>query len=98
MSLDLHEQASSVDDWKSLLEFARVLRADKEDEGRKERLNPSPPYGPGLNGWENQTIEDFLDAAIRWAESTSFGETQGLSSTNPWAQFAAFLYCGKIYE
>ena len=74
------------------------LRADEEDEGIKERVNPSSPYGPGVNGWENQTTEAFLDAAIRWAESTSFGETQELPPTNPWAEFAAFLYCGKIYE
>ena len=48
-------------------------------------------------GWENSTMEDFLESATAWAESTNFGENQGLSG-NPWRQFAAFLYCGKIYE
>ena len=93
----LHEQADAVCDEHTLLEFVRALTADREDEITKEALSPSSPYGPGANGWENARIEDFLDAASRWAHSTNFGQTRGLSG-NPWRQFAAFLYCGKIYE
>jgi len=95
--MELHEQADAVTDWHSLLAFARALVADREDDIAKEKQSASPRFGPGANGWENGSIEAFLDAAIRWAESTVFGETQGLSG-NPWRQFAAFLYCGKIYE
>jgi hypothetical protein len=95
--MELHEQADAVSDWRTLLAFARALIADREEEVAKEKESPSSPYGPGANGWENGRIEDFLEAATRWAESTRFGETQGLSG-NPWRQFAAFLYCGKIYE
>jgi hypothetical protein len=69
----------------------------REDEVAKEYISPSSPYGPGTNGWENGTIEAYLNAASAWAESTTFGEAQGLSG-NPWRQFAASLYCGKIYE
>ena len=81
-----------------LLEFVRALIADRENEVAKGAQSPSPRYGPGADGWENGTIEDFLDAASRWAESTNFGERQGLSDANPWRQFAGFLYCGKFYE
>ena len=46
-------------------------------------------------GWNNVTIEDFLEAALAWAQSTGMGASQGEPS---WQAFAAFLYCGKSYE
>ena len=95
--MELDERADAVCDERSLLDFVRALIADREDEVAKEAVSPSSPYGPGANGWENTRIEDFLGAASSWAESTNFGQTQGLAG-NPWRQFAAFLYCGKIYE
>jgi hypothetical protein len=95
--VELHEQADAVCDERTLLDFIRALVADPEDEVAKEARSPSSPYGPGANGWQNIKIEHFLEAASRWAESTNFGQTQGLSG-NHWRQFAAFLYCGKIYE
>jgi hypothetical protein len=97
-NMELHEQADAVHDGHTLLEFVKALVADREDELAKEPLSPSSPNGAGANGWQNGTIEGFLSAASAWAESTKFGKTQGLSDTNPWRQFAAFLYCGKIYE
>ena len=96
--MELDERADAVHDGHTLLEFVKALIADRQDELAKESRSPPSPYGAGANGWENGTIEGFLGAASAWAESTSFGETQGLSDTNPWRQFAAFLYCGKIYE
>jgi len=96
--MELHEQADEVYDQRTLLEFVAALIADRDDEVAKEVRTPSSPYGAGANGWENGTIEAFLDAGRRWAESTNFGETQGLSGANPWRQFASFLCCGKIYE
>jgi hypothetical protein len=96
--MPLHEQASSVFDQESFLAFIRSLVADRKDEVLKERAKPSTPRGPGANGWENDTIEGFLDAAVSWAEDSQFGKSQGLSEGNPWCQFAVFLYCGKIYE
>lgn len=58
----------------------------------------SSPYGPDAGGWENISIESFLEAALAWAESTNFGASQGLSDSNLWQKFAVFLYVGKIYE
>jgi hypothetical protein len=95
--MELHEQVDAVCDERTLLDFIGALVADLKDEVMKEAYSPSSPHGPGLNGWENDKIEDFLEAASRWAASTEFGKMQGLSG-NPWRQFAAFLYCGKIYE
>jgi hypothetical protein len=96
--MELHELADAVDDGNTLLVFIKALIADRDDAVAKELRSPSPPYSAGANGWQNSTIEEFLASASAWAESTNFGSTQGLPNTNPWRQFAAFLYCGKIYE
>lgn len=83
---------------RSFLVFARVLAADRAASADQENGSSSPPYVPDANGWENTTIESFLESAIAWAEASDFGLTQGLSSSNPWQQCAVFLYCGKVYE
>jgi hypothetical protein len=87
-----------VTDRESFLAFVRALIADREDEVAKERLRPISPWGPGANGWENGTIEAYLEAALSWAEATGVGEAQGLPAKPSWKAFAVFLYCGKIYE
>jgi hypothetical protein len=91
---DLLEQ---VTDRESFLAFVHALIMDRENEVAKERVQGSP-WGPGPNGWQNGSIEQFLDAAARWAEATNMGQTQGLPEEPSWRAFAAFLYCGKIYE
>lgn len=80
--MDLHEQLAEVMDATTFLAFVHALAADKR----------------ASNDWENTSVETFLEAAIAWAEGSEFGIRQGLSPSNPWAQFATFLYCGKIYE
>ncbi len=96
MSLDM--ALEKVTNSETLLVFVRLLAQDKEDESTKESLSPSSPFCAGANGWQNGTIEAFLNAASDWAESTNFGLSQGIAPSNPWKQFAVFLYCGKIYE
>lgn len=95
--MTLDDFLEKVKDQESFLEFARALQADKEDETIKEKAKPSSPYGAGCNGWENSSIEGFLEAAIAWAEDSNFGENFQIED-NPWKKFALFLYCGKIYE
>jgi hypothetical protein len=92
---DLLERVNSEE---SLLAFIAALAKDRRDAVAAEKSNPSSPYGPDSGGWENTSIEDFLEAAAAWAESTNFGLTQGLSVDNAWKRFAVFLYLGKIYE
>jgi hypothetical protein len=87
-----------VVDQATFLAFARALQADREAAFELERKSDTDPYGPGAGGWENVTIESFLERAIAWAKDSRFGASQGLSSANPWKQFAVFLYAGKIYE
>ncbi|AEF21569.1 DUF7660 family protein [Pseudomonas fulva] len=82
-NMELHELLDRVEDSATFLEFARALEKDK---------------AANSGEWQNTTIEDFLESAISWAQSSDFGLRQGLEPSNPWQQFAVFLYCGKIYE
>ena len=88
----------AVHDRESFLEFVRALAEDRRASVAAEREAPSSPYGPQAGGWENLTIEDFLEAAVAWAESSGMGESQGLPPGPSWQAFASFLFCGKIYE
>ncbi len=88
----------AVHDRESFLAFVGALAADRRASAAAERVAPSKPYSPAAGGWENVTIEGFLEAALAWAESTGRGESQGLPAAPTWRGFATFLYCGKIYE
>ncbi|MBC3875094.1 DUF7660 family protein [Undibacterium flavidum] len=96
MAEKLNELLDAVTDGPSFLAFVAELRSDRELEVQSHK--EVDDFGRGSNGWENHTIESFLEAASAWAESSDFGLKQGLSAANPWRQFAVFLYCGKIYE
>ncbi|WP_050547515.1 MULTISPECIES: DUF7660 family protein [Pseudomonas] len=84
--MELHDILDQVNDDQTFLRFARALMADRAGASSDSM------------DWENNTIEGFLENAIAWAEDTDFGIRQGLEQSNPWQQFAVFLYCGKIYE
>ncbi|MFZ6687685.1 DUF7660 family protein [Undibacterium sp. SXout11W] len=92
--MKLIEQLELVQDEASFLEFIRALKTDREAEGIKS----DDLVGRGKNGWENHSIEDFLGAALSWAEDSNFGMNQGMDNAALWKRFAVFLYCGKIYE
>ena len=92
--MELHEQLETVSDVTTFLAFVRTLIKDREAEAG----HSIDDFGRGENGWENHTIEGFLEAALSWAESTNLGASQGMVDASPWKRFAVFLYCGKIYE
>jgi hypothetical protein len=85
-------------DSEEFLAFIAALAKDRRDAVVAEKENPSSAYGPDAGGWENTSIEDFLEAATAWAEDTNFGLAQGLVPDNHWKRFAVFLYSGKFYE
>ena len=80
--MDLNARLEVVTDRDSFLVFVRALIADRQTG----------------QGWESDSIEQFLDAAAAWAEDSQFGDSQGLREASPWKRFAVFLYCGKVYE
>lgn len=84
--MDLQPLLHQVHDPQTFLRFARALMADKTACSSDD------------TDWQNVTVEGFLESAIAWAEDSDFGISQGLPPSNPWQQFAVFLYCGKIYE
>lgn len=98
MPEDLYSLAMSVVDEVGFIRFVAALAADRADERVKEAVNPASPYGPGANGWENGTIEEFLDAASDWAEASINGLPYYEKPTNPWTRCATILLMGKHYE
>jgi len=96
--MELRELIDLVNDEKTFLKFVAELGKDREAEVKAQKLTPIDSFGRGQCGWENHTIENFLEAAQAWAEDSNFGESQGLKEGSPWKKFAVFLYCGKIYE
>jgi hypothetical protein len=98
MSDDLHSFAQTVTDEAGFIRFLAALAADRADECTKEAANPSSPYGPGANGWENGTIDSFLEAASAWAEASIDGLPHYEKPINPWTRCAAILLMGKHYE
>jgi hypothetical protein len=91
---DVHALLLAVDGPESFLVFVRGLIADRK---WAENLPDTSPW-TSRGGWENDTIAEFLGAAVAWAHDSRFGESQGLQGVSPWRVFATFLYCGKIYE
>jgi hypothetical protein len=91
---DLHDMAAAVDSKAAFLEFVRALIADREDDVAQQRENPSSPWGPGANGWENGSIESYLESAVAWADD----DTDRLPDRPGWREFARFLLAGKHYE
>ena len=91
---DITDKLDAVTDAASFLTFVTALQADRQQQEAKngEQTNAE-------NDWANNSIANFLEGALSWAEDTDFGTTQDDEiANNPWQQFAVFLYCGKIYE
>ncbi|MGX5203254.1 DUF7660 family protein [Aliikangiella sp. IMCC44632] len=100
---ELHELAEEVSDQETFLVFVRALYKDRERSSKSENKSPSSPYEADAGGWENTSIETFFEAAVAWAEDSSFGTKMAfpeyqLDGQNPWRSFAAFLLAGKVYE
>ena len=97
---ELFAVLESVHDEETFLQFLIVLRDDREASETEEKVNPSSPYDPDARGWENTTIDRFLDAAVRWARASSKGLPLAdyVPPSNPWRRCADILYVAKGYE
>lgn len=98
MNYDLQQLLDAVVDEDSFIRFVSALAADRAEEVEKEKAKPSSPYGPGANGWENGTIEAFLESASAWAEASKNGLEFYKKPDNPWKRCADIIFMGKIYE
>lgn len=101
MSINLDELLKTVDDEQSFIGFIEALGMDFVEERLLEETSPSSPYGPGALGWENGSIDTFLDAAAAWATASSPSSPSSpvsASRSNVWQRCAAILLAGKFYE
>ncbi|GMA99566.1 hypothetical protein [Pelosinus sp. IPA-1] len=94
-SIPLHLLVDQVHDEKTFLIFLKALMDGRIDEVEKEKISLSSPYGAGANGWQNDTIEGFLEAAIAWAEDSKRGIGDVESGTNASEKIVLILYMGK---
>lgn len=92
--MELSDYLEAVVDESTFLAFVEALADDRRVGDRAG----ADSVGDVRNGWENESIQDFLEAGHAWAQDSAFGARQGLASASPWKKFAVFLYCGKIYE
>ena len=95
--MELNDLLEKVEDEKSFLIFVKALLNERLEDIELERKNLSNPFNSSHKGWENLSIENFLEASIAWADDSNFGKSKNITE-NLWYKFAVFLYCGKIYE
>src|SRR5579871_2822274 len=95
---DLVVAAEAVTDERSFIRLLQLMALDRQDEQQKELARPSPPYSPGANGWENGSIEAFLDAAAAWAEATSRATDPSTEASDAWRRAARIVVAGAYYE
>ncbi|MBA4032100.1 MAG: hypothetical protein C0478_14585 [Planctomyces sp.] len=95
---ELYQALLLVHDEETFLQFLLALRDDREAAIALEEASPSSPYGPDAGGWENTTIELFLDTAVRWARDSVKGNPSYKRPDNPWRRCADILFVAKSYE
>lgn len=95
---ELDQALELVRDEETFLQFLLALRDDREASILQEEATPSSPYGPDAGGWENTTIERFLDTAVRWARDSVNGNPFYKRPDNTWRRCADILFAAKSYE
>ncbi|WP_146988277.1 hypothetical protein [Bradyrhizobium macuxiense] len=95
---DLVAAAEAVSDERAFIRLLQLMALDRPAEQQKELASPSPPYSAGANGWENGSIEAFLDAAAAWAEATTRTTNLGPRASDAWRRAAMIIVAGAFYE
>jgi hypothetical protein len=93
---DLHALLEQVRDEPTFVAFLKALGNDFALEQELEAEHPVAPYGSGRLGWENGTVDAFLDAAAAWSDETA--QRSPPAETSPWQRCAQIPYAGKFYE
>ena len=94
---DLISAAEVVADERAFIQLLQMMALDREDE-QKELARSSSPHSAGTNGWENGSIEAFLEAAAAWAEATSRTTNLGAEASDAWRRAAMIVVAGAFYE
>jgi hypothetical protein len=81
-----------VDSRESFMQFLAVLREHRAAAVGEARVQPPGGFDVGPGGWENWTIEEFLEAMEGYASDINLPEQP------TWAFVARLLLAGKGYE
>ena len=84
--------ANRVDSRDTFTEFLAALRSELSLVERRETESPVGKWTTGHLGWENPTLDRFLEAMHAWAVDASLPEQPS------WALIAQLLVAGKMYE
>lgn len=87
---------NAVHDRTTFLHFVQVLIDERTQATRLEADHPETYRWSGALNWQHNSIEDYLDGALRCVEDAE-GQNDILVQPS-WRAFADFLYAGKIYE
>ena len=74
------------------IRFLEILLEHRRAAEQEARLAPPGGFEIGPGGWENWTIEEFLDAMYGYAVDSTLPETPS------WQDFGRLLLAGKGYE
>ncbi|MEJ5219104.1 hypothetical protein WG622_12685 [Cognatishimia sp. D5M38] len=97
-AIDLQEIASKVEDFPAFLAFLEAMRKDWANTFASAGLQNPNTYGADC-GWENTTIDSFLEAAVAGARDNRLGDPDGTHyGSNPWKLATEVLLLGKLYE
>lgn len=94
--MELHELLEQVEDRETFVIFVKALIADRRKADTSLKESPEKYEWTNVLGWENGTVEAYLNAAVRCFEDSK--HLQDNPETASWRIFADFLYGGKIYE
>jgi hypothetical protein len=92
------EALQDVTDAVTFLRFAQALELERRVDKEREASVVSSPYSATSLGWENVSIEDFLESAVAWAKDTGWASRDLSEPASMWRAFADFLHAGKVYE
>ncbi len=98
MVRDLISAAEVVTDERAFIHLLQMMALDREDEQQKELARQNLPHSAGANGWENCSIETFLEAAAAWAQATSRTTKLGAEASDAWRRAAMIVAAGAFYE
>jgi hypothetical protein len=92
----LVDYLDEVHDRDTFIAFVWALIRDREETTERENQAPPEQRGYGAFGWQNDTIDSFLAAALACLDAN---ETRDDYLREPsWQGFAHFLFGGMIYE
>jgi hypothetical protein len=92
MAREPASSAAKVDSPESFLTFLAALREHRAAAVEEARHVPPGGFDVGPGGWENWTIDEFLEALEAYAQDAE------LPAQPTWRDVARLLLAGKGYE